>query len=338
MATPVYIKNILLRSPVVYAPLAGFSDFPYRKMSSLYNPALMFCEMVKVEGLLYSPKRTLKLLDYSEDMRPIGGQLCGSKPEMVGDAAKMLQDLGFDLIDLNCGCPTDRITKDGSGSGMLKTPDLIGKMVEKIVEAVSLPVTVKIRSGWDTNSINVEDTVRIIKNAGASAIFVHGRTRAQGYVGPSNREYIARAKIAAGKDFPIFGNGDIFSPEAAKEMLETTKCDGLLVARGTMGAPWVTKQIEDYLTTGTYENVLFPQRKEAFFQHLQLIQEYYQSEEKFLSETKKLCGHYLISAAKVRSLRSSLAKARSSAEVYKLLEEYQESDVETQNSSALNKC
>ena len=326
MASSIYIKNLCLRSPVVYAPLAGFSDYPYRRMSSIYHPALMFCEMVKVEGLHYSPSRTLQLLTYSEDMRPIGGQLCGSCPKMAGEAAKMLEDLGFDIIDLNCGCPTDRITKDGSGSGLLKSPSLIGKIVEKITTSVSLPITVKIRSGWDERSINVEETVRIIKEAGASAVFVHGRTRAQGYVGVSNWEYIKRAKIAAGSDFPVFGNGDVFSPEAAKHMLETTKCDGVLIARGTMGAPWIAQQVQDYLTTGTYQHISFSQRKHALVQHLQWVSEYYQSEAKLLMETRKLCGHYLKSAFNVRLLRSALSKATTAQEVYQLIDSYEESD------------
>ncbi|ACZ32658.1 dihydrouridine synthase family protein [Chlamydia pneumoniae LPCoLN] len=325
MAAPIFIKNILLRSSIVYAPLAGFSDYPYRCMSALYQPGLMFCEMVKVEGMLYAPERTSKLLDYNENMRPIGAQLCGSNPETSGEAAKILEGLGFDLIDLNCGCPTDKITKDGSGSGLLKTPELIGRILDKIINSVSIPVTVKIRSGWDMEHINIEDTVRIIRDAGASAVFVHGRTRAQGYHGPSNQEYISRAKAAAGKEFPVFGNGDIFSPEAAQAML-TTGCDGVLVARGTMGAPWIGKQIQDYLTTGSYEKIPFIKRKAAFLEHMRLVEDYYQSETKFLSETRKLCGHYLISAAKVRFLRSSLAKATSYQEVYQLVNDYEEAD------------
>lgn len=326
MAASISIKNVFLKSPVVYAPLAGFSDYPYRCMSAQYTPSLMFCEMVKVEGLHYSPARTLKLLDYSEHMRPIGGQLCGSKPEMAGEAAKVLEGLGFDLIDLNCGCPTDRITKDGSGSGLLKSPETIGKILESIIEAVKIPVTVKIRSGWDSHTINVEETVRIIREAGGSAVFVHGRTRAQGYVGPSNLEYIRRAKAAAGKDLLVFGNGDVFSPEAAKHMLESTGCDGVLVARGTMGAPWIGAQIEEYLRTGTYHRPSFLARKEAFVQHLSFVEEYYKSEAKFLTETRKLCGHYLTSASHVRILRSALSKATSIREVYQLIAAYEEVD------------
>ncbi|VVT43212.1 putative tRNA-dihydrouridine synthase [Chlamydia avium] len=339
MASSIYIKNLRLRSPIVYAPLAGFSDYPYRRMSSIYSPALMFCEMVKVEGLHYSPARTLKLLTYSEAMRPIGGQLCGSCPQMAGEAAKVLENLGFDIIDLNCGCPTDRITKDGSGSGLLKTPELIGRIIEKIVESVAIPVTVKIRSGWDEHNINVEETVRIIKESGASAVFVHGRTRAQGYVGASNWSYIKRAKIAAGPEFPVFGNGDVFSPESAKLMLETTNCDGILIARGTMGSPWIAQQVQDYLNTGTYQKISFHQRKHAFVQHLRWVEEYYQSEEKLLVETRKLCGHYLKCAFNVRLLRSALSRATTSKEVYQLIDSYEESDEECGDSpSILDKC
>lgn len=293
-------------------------------MSALYGPALMFCEMIKVEGLHYTPKRTLKLLEYSEEMRPIGGQLCGSNPEMAAEAAKVIEGLGFDVLDLNCGCPTDRITKDGSGSGLLKQPSLIGKIVEKMVEAVSIPVTVKIRSGWDFQHINVEETVSIIKQAGAQAVFVHGRTRSQAYNGPSNWDYIKRAKQAAGSDFLVFGNGDVFSPEAAKEMLETTGCDGVLAARGTMGNPWLAKQIVDFLETGSYETPSFTQRKEAFCQHLTWIREYFESEEECLIGARKLCGHYLICSAGVRALRASIAKASSLQEVFQKIHDYQE--------------
>ncbi|WP_066481934.1 tRNA dihydrouridine synthase DusB [Candidatus Chlamydia sanziniae] len=337
MASPIYIKNLLLSSSIVYAPLAGFSDYPYRRMSALYRPGLMFCEMVKVEGLLHAPKRTLKLLSYEETMRPIGAQLCGSSPDAIGEAAKIVENLGFDLIDLNCGCPTDRITKDGSGSGLLKTPQLLEKIIEKIVESVTIPITVKIRSGWDATHINVEEIVGLLRNAGAHAVFVHGRTRAQAYHGSSRRDYIARAKIAAGKDFPVFGNGDIFSPEAAQEML-TTGCDGLLIARGAIGAPWMAHHIKEYLKTGTYQKPTFAMRKEAFIQHMQWVEEYYQSESKFLTETRKLCGHYLVSAAKVRFLRAALAKALSFQEVYKLIEDYQEADDESSSCLALVKC
>lgn len=293
-------------------------------MSAQYEPALMFCEMVKVEGLHYTPKRTLKLLEYSEAMRPIGGQLCGSNPTMVGEAAKVIEDLGFDILDLNCGCPTDRITKDGSGSGLLKQPSLIGKIVEKMVEAVSIPVTVKIRSGWDFEHINVEEIVTTIKHAGAKAVFVHGRTRSQAYNGPSNWEYIKRAKQAAGRDFLVFGNGDVFSPEAAKQMLETTGCDGVLAARGTMGAPWLAKQIRDFLETGSYEVPTFSQRKDAFCQHLMHICEYYEREEDCLIGARKLCGHYLVCSSGVRAFRASIAKASSMKAVFDLIHDYKE--------------
>ncbi|WP_213358217.1 tRNA dihydrouridine synthase DusB [Chlamydiifrater phoenicopteri] len=321
MDTTIHLKNLLLDSPVVYAPLAGFSDYPYRRMGVPYGPALMFCEMTKVEGILWSPNRSLKLLEFSEDMRPIGGQICGSNPLFAAEAARVVEGLGFDLIDLNCGCPTDKITKDGSGSGMLKDPIGLGKVVEAIVYSTSLPVTVKIRSGWDYENINVEEVVRIIRESGADAVFVHGRTRSQGYVGPANRDFIKRAKAVAGS-MKVFGNGDIFSPESAKDMLETTGCDGVLVARGTMGAPWIAQQIKEYLATGSYHTPTFAERKEAFLLHLQYVEEYYSSEAKLLTETRKLCGHYLVSSANVRFLRSALGKAKTREEIYSAVERY----------------
>jgi tRNA-dihydrouridine synthase B len=144
---PFQLGNITLPNNIFYAPLAGCSDFPFRKMSAKYRPGLMYCEMVKMDALIRHDQNTFHILDYDPSMHPIGGQICGSKPEIAGQAAKIIEDLGFDVVDLNCGCPVDKVTKDGSGSGMLKTPELIGEVLANMVAAVKIPVTVKIRAG-----------------------------------------------------------------------------------------------------------------------------------------------------------------------------------------------
>ena len=159
---PFQMGKKVLPSNIFYAPLAGCSDFPFRKMSAKYRPGLMYCEMVKMDALIRSDVNTFHLLDYDASMHPIGAQLCGSKPEIAGKAAKIMEELGFDVVDLNCGCPVDKITKDGSGSGMLKNPELIGEMVSNMIAAVKIPVTVKIRAGWDENSINAVEITRIV--------------------------------------------------------------------------------------------------------------------------------------------------------------------------------
>lgn len=188
------IGKLVLAKPIIYSPLAGCSDYPFRKIASYYRPGLMFCEMVKMEPLILRNPGTMKMLEYSEQMRPIGGQICGSKLDLVAPAAKIIEDLGFDVVDLNCGCPVDKVTKDGSGSGLLKHPDQIGELLMRMVAAVSIPVTVKIRVGWDEKSIVASEVVKIAEQAGASAIFVHGRTRQQAYKGPANWDHIRECK------------------------------------------------------------------------------------------------------------------------------------------------
>lgn len=313
------IGSLKLRLPVVYASLAGYSDFPFRKMSAMFFPGLMFCEMIKVEALLRKIPKTFQILKYSESMRPIGAQLCGSRPEEIGLAGRIVEDMGFDVIDLNCGCPTDRITKDGSGSGLLRSPLLLGKLVENLCASVKVPVTVKIRSGWDNSSINVQEVCKIIEEAGASAIFVHGRTVKQGYVGLSNRENVKLAKKAV-SGIPVFGNGDVFDASSAWDLLNETGCDGVLVARGTIGQPWIVKHIEAQLQGKNFSLPGFVEKKEMFLTHLNYINDFYNNDERrLLTEAKKLCGWYLVSAVGVKRLRSELAVAKTTRDVFDLI-------------------
>lgn len=211
-------------------------------MTSFYRPGLIFCEMVKMDALIRNDPNTFRLLDYTADMHPIGGQICGSKSRIAGRCAKIIEDLGFDVVDLNCGCPVDKVTKDGSGSGMLKTPELIGEILANMVAAVKIPVTVKIRAGWDETHINAEEITRIAEKAGASAICIHGRTRAQGYKGFANWDHIRDCKKAADKIL-VIGNGDVFCAESAEKIFAHTGCDAILLSRGTMGQPWLVEEI-----------------------------------------------------------------------------------------------
>src|SRR5580700_274615 len=208
MKSPFQLGTITLPSNIFCAPLAGCSDLPFRRMTSKYHPGLIFCEMVKMDALIRNDPHTYRLLDYEASMHPIGGQLCGSKPHLAGPCAKIIEDLGFDVVDLNCGCPVDKVTKDGSGSGLLKNPELIGDIISNMVSAVSIPVTIKIRAGWDMQSINAEQITAIAEQAGATAICIHGRTRSQAYKGPANWDYIRDCKRQA-KRIKIIANGDI---------------------------------------------------------------------------------------------------------------------------------
>ncbi|MBS0585418.1 MAG: tRNA dihydrouridine synthase DusB [Verrucomicrobia bacterium] len=314
---PLTLGTLSLPINIAYAPLAGCSDYPFRKMSNIYRPALFFCEMVKIDALVRNDKNTFRMLDYSHDMHPLGAQLCGSNPKIVGKAAKIIEELGFDVVDLNCGCPVDKVTKDGSGSGLLKTLPLIGELLSNIKAAVKIPITVKIRVGWDAEHIVADQVTRIAEEAGASAIFIHGRTREQAYRGEVDYSPIRQA-VQAKKNILVFGNGDIFDSESAYRMFTETGADGILVARGTMGAPWIYEHIFRSFqeeTTPPLDPLLL---RETFLTHLSFIKEY-QNKERAQIDLRKIGSWYLRDKPETKSLREQLGRLRSLEEMEELL-------------------
>lgn len=320
MTLPFFIGSAKLPNNILYAPLAGCSDFPFRRMSRRYGPGIVYCEMVKIDALVRHDPHTYRLLDYEGDMHPIGAQLCGSKPKVAAAAAKIVEDLGFDVIDFNCGCPVDKVTKDGSGSGMLKTPFLIGEVLSEIIAAVKIPVTVKIRAGWDEKSINAVEITKIAEKAGAKAIAIHGRTREQAYKGRANWDYIKACKEAA-RDILVIGNGDIFDADSALRIFAHTGCDAVLVSRGTMGQPWIA---EDILLARSGKPV--PERtvedlKKALLEHFEGIVQY-QPEKQSLLDMRRVGCWYLKRCEGVKTLRMQLNKAVSTVEVFQLIEKF----------------
>lgn len=307
LKTPFQFGNISLPNNVFYAPLAGCSDFPFRKMSAKYRPGLMFCEMVKMDALMRNDPNTFHILDYDHSMHPIAGQLCGSKPALAGPSAKIIEELGFDSVDLNCGCPVDKVTKDGSGSGMLKTPALIGEVLSNMVAAVKIPVTVKIRAGWDEGSINAPLITQIAEQAGASAICIHGRTRKQGYKGPANWDYIKACKEVA-KKIKVIGNGDVVDGESARRIFEHTGCDAVLVARGTMGHPWAVEDIIRYLSDGSVTERSFEMCRQALLEHFMYTIDYHHSRRVAVDMRRVGCW-YFKKAAGTRAFREAISKA-----------------------------
>lgn len=309
LATPFTLGNITLRNNIFYAPLAGCSDFPFRQMSAKYSPGLMYCEMVSMDALTRRIPTTLRMLSYTEAMRPIGAQLCGSKPHLAGEAARIVEELGFDVIDLNCGCPVDKITKDGSGSGLLKTPEKIGEIISNMIAAVKIPVTVKVRAGWDDASINVEEVTRIAEEAGAQAICIHGRTRQQAYKGPANWDHIKASKSVA-KRIKVIGNGDLFSPEAALKMFEYTGCDAILVARGTMGHPWIAQDIINYLEGNVPIARSLEDCRQALLDHFLFTRDFHQQDFRKIEVGMRRVGcWYLKNGPRTKVFRSVIAKA-----------------------------
>ena len=317
MITPITLGKLKLATNVWYAPLAGCSDYAFRKMSVRYNPGIVFCEMVKMDALIRNDVGTFHLLDFSPDMHPIGGQLCGSKPEIAGQAAAIIEDLGFDLVDLNCGCPVDKVTKDGSGSGMLKNPEVIGEIISNMVARVKIPVTLKIRSGWDEKAIVVEDIVRIAEKAGAQVITVHGRTREQGYKGPANWDWIKRAKMAA-TNIKVIGNGDIFAPQDALRMFEYTGCDGVLVARGTLGQPWIAQDIHALAAGQEIRERTPREKREALLEHFDYMRQFL-PDRKVVLDMRRVGCWYFTKASGTKNFREAISRAATVAAIHDLV-------------------
>jgi nifR3 family TIM-barrel protein len=315
------LGKLILPSNIFCAPLAGCSDLPFRRMTSKYRPGLIYCEMVKMDALVRCDPKTIRFLDFEPDMHPIGAQLCGSKPQYAAPCAKIVEDLGFDVVDLNCGCPVDKVTKDGSGSGLLKNPERIGEIISNMVSAVKIPVTVKIRVGWDEKSINCEEVTRIAEEAGAVAICIHGRTRAQAYRGPAVWDHIRRCKEVA-RTIKVVGNGDVLNGESAERIFAETGCDAVLVARGTMGQPWVTEDIYRHLS-GLDPLVRTPlDYRDAFLEHLEHIASYHLAERKAVVDLRRVGCWYLKKGKGVRNLRETLNRSNTVAEVRTLIEEF----------------
>lgn len=317
---PLSFGDLVLPVNVLYAPLAGCSDYPFRKINTLYKPGLVFCEMVKMDALIRHDPNTYHLLDYDGEMHPIGAQLCGSKPSLAGPCAKILEDLGFDVIDLNCGCPVDKVTKDGSGSGMLKQPDVIGEVLYQMIKSVKVPITVKIRVGWDLDHINAVQITKIAEQAGAKAITIHGRTRAQGYKGPANWDYIKDC-VDVAKDIKVIGNGDIMDGPSAKAIFDKTGCDGVLVARGTMGKPWVAEDIVRYLLTGDLKQVTPSEIQKAFLEHMNITLSY-ENDKYALLAMRRIGCWYLKEGKGTRALREGINKAKTLFELQSIIQNY----------------
>lgn len=312
--------KITLPSNIFCAPLAGCSDLPFRRMTAKYHPGLIFCEMVKMDALIRHDPNTYRFLDYEPSMHPIGGQLCGSKPEIAGNCAKIIEDLGFDVVDLNCGCPVDKVTKDGSGSGLLKDLDRIGEIIANMVAAVKIPVTIKIRAGWDASHIVGPEVTRIAEQAGATAICIHGRTRAQAYKGPANWDFIRDCKRVA-RTILVIGNGDVTDPLSAEKLFAYTGCDAILLARGTMGKPWLIEDIYRHFSGEPPLERRGIDYRDIFLEHLRHILSY-QNERRSLLDFRRVGCWFLRNAKGMRHLREKLNHSQSVVEIEEMIREY----------------
>ena len=316
------IGNVEIKNQVVLAPMAGICDNAYRTIVKEMGAGLICAEMVSDKAIYYNSKKTIEMLYMSEKERPISQQIFGSDVESFVYAAKYIEEnMKPDIIDINMGCPVPKVAlRAQAGSALLKNPEKVYEIVKNVVEAVNVPVTVKIRSGWDSNSINAVEIAKVIEKAGASAITVHGRTRAQGYSGKADWNIIKEVKENV--TIPVIGNGDIKTCYDAKKMLEETKCDAVMIGRGCIGNPWLIKETVDYL-----EKNIEPikptsiERIDMILEHLNRLIET-KSEKQALLEIRTHIGYYLKTVPNSSELKNNIFKTKEIKELKNLLERF----------------
>lgn len=238
------IGNVKLENPYILAPMAGVTDLPFRLLCKEQGAGLLCMEMISAKALQYKNKNTKSLLSIHPDEYPVSLQLFGSDPQIISEQAKRIEELPFQILDINMGCPVPKVVKNGEGSALMKNPKLVYEIVSQTVKAIHKPVTVKIRKGFDDHSVNAPEIAKIIEEAGASAVAVHGRTREQYYSGKADWDIIRRVKEAV--SIPVIGNGDVISGELAAAMMKETGCDGVMVGRGAQGNPWIFAELAAY--------------------------------------------------------------------------------------------
>jgi len=265
------IGNVTLENQVILAPMAGVTDLPFRLLCRRQGAGLVCMEMVSAKAIYYKNKNTEGLLEVHPEERPVSLQLFGSDPEIIADMAKRIEERPFSILDFNMGCPVPKVVNNGEGSALMRNPRLAEQILSALVKAVKKPVTVKIRKGFD--EANGVELAKIAESCGVAAIAVHGRTREQYYSGRADWEIIRQVKQAV--KIPVIGNGDVDSPQAAKEMLETTGCDGIMIGRAAQGNPWIFRDIVSYLEKGVLpgppDNHM---KKEMILEHARLQMQY----------------------------------------------------------------
>ena len=304
--------------PIILAPMAGITDLPFRILCKEQGADVMVTEMISAKALFYGNKNTLPLMQTEEEEKPIGVQIFGSEPELMGEMAHKIEDKGFSYIDINMGCPVPKIVNNKEGSALMLNPELAGRIVKEVSKAVSLPVTVKFRKGFDADHINAPEFAQIMEENGAAAVAVHGRTRVQYYTGQADWDIIAQVKDAV--KIPVIGNGDVDSPEKAKAIMDQTGCDGVMIGRAAEGNPWIFREMNHYFATGEeLQRPTLDEIKETILKHAR-AQIQMKGEFIGIREMRKHVAWYTAGMPHSAGLRRESNNIESYADLEKLLE------------------
>ena len=312
------IGNVELQNNIILAPMAGLTDLPFRLVCEKYKPGLVVTEMVSSKALYYNDEKTKQLLKMDGEKRPVSAQIFGSDIESMAYGASYVSKIA-DIVDINMGCPAPKVVKNGDGSKLLLDLDKVYEIVKTVVKNSTVPVTVKIRKGWDNDHIVAVEAAKVIESAGASAITIHGRTRSEYYTGVADWNIIKEVKESV--NIPVIGNGDIKSPEDAKKIFEQTNCDGIMIGRATLGRPWILEQIRTYLENGTIRKITNKEILETILNHIDLeVKE--KEEYTGIREIRKHICYYLKGLPGASSVRDKINHLESKEEVQKELVDY----------------
>ena len=319
MTRTLKIGNVELKNRYILAPMAGVTDLPFRLLCKEQGAGLLCMEMISAKALQYKNRNTKALLQIDPREYPVSLQLFGADPDIISEQAKAIEELPFQILDINMGCPVPKVVKNGEGSALMKNPRLVYDVVYKTVRAISKPVTVKIRKGFDEEHVNAVEIAKIIEEAGGAAVVVHGRTREQYYSGKADWDIIRQVKEAV--SIPVIGNGDVTGSLAAEQLLEETGCDGVMIGRGCQGNPWIFRELNEYEETGKVPHRPSKKEiKEMMLRHAQLQIEL-KGDYLGIREMRKHVAWYTKGMEGSAKLRDEINRVESYEELEKLLNE-----------------